>query len=109
MDVGRVTALVERPGVAAQLCVLRDGETVLERSVGVTTDRGRALTFMLNRATATFTSDSTPGGDQSFIGKGYQSVSNVLKKNQDAIALLNYTKTTWPQYTNIIFSDSINI
>jgi CubicO group peptidase (beta-lactamase class C family) len=54
MDVRRVTALIERPGVAAQLCVLSDGETVLERSVGVAPDTpfllfsaGKPLTAML--------------------------------------------------------------
>jgi hypothetical protein len=35
-----------------------------ERSVGVTTDRGRTLTFMLNRATATFTSDGGQTGSR---------------------------------------------
>ena len=54
MDVGRLTALIERPGVAAQLCVLRDGETVLERSINAEPDQpfllfsaGKPLTAML--------------------------------------------------------------
>jgi CubicO group peptidase (beta-lactamase class C family) len=54
MDVGRVSRLIARPGVAAQLCVLLDGRTVLERSVGVGADRpfllfsaGKPLTAML--------------------------------------------------------------
>jgi CubicO group peptidase (beta-lactamase class C family) len=54
MDLPRVLALIERPGVAAQLCVLRDGVTVLERSVGVGRDEpfllfsaGKPLTAML--------------------------------------------------------------
>jgi CubicO group peptidase (beta-lactamase class C family) len=54
MDLPRVLALIERPGVAAQLCVLRDGETVLERSVGAGRDEpfllfsaGKPLTAML--------------------------------------------------------------
>jgi CubicO group peptidase (beta-lactamase class C family) len=54
MDLPRVLALIERPGVAAQLCVLRDGETVLERSVGAGPDEpfllfsaGKPLTAML--------------------------------------------------------------
>ena len=54
MDLARVLALIERPGVAAQLCVLRDGETVLERSVGAARDEpfllfsaGKPLTAML--------------------------------------------------------------
>ena len=34
------------------------------RSVGVTTDRGHALTFVLNRATATFTSDGGQTGSR---------------------------------------------
>lgn len=49
-----MTALIERPGVAAQLCVLRDGETVLDRSVGAGPDdafllfsAGKPLTAML--------------------------------------------------------------
>jgi len=54
MDTERVTALIERPGVAAQLCVLRDGETVLEHSVNAGPDQpfllfsaGKPLTAML--------------------------------------------------------------
>jgi CubicO group peptidase (beta-lactamase class C family) len=54
MDVGRVTALIHRPGVAAQLCVLRDGDIILERSVGAPADEpfllfsaGKPLTAML--------------------------------------------------------------
>jgi CubicO group peptidase (beta-lactamase class C family) len=54
MDVRRVTALIERPGVAAQLCVLLDGETVLEQSVNTGPDQpfllfsaGKPLTAML--------------------------------------------------------------
>jgi CubicO group peptidase (beta-lactamase class C family) len=54
MDLSRVAALIERPGVAAQLCVLRDGETVLERSVGagpgdpfLLFSAGKPLTAML--------------------------------------------------------------
>lgn len=54
MDVGRVTALIERPGVAAQLCVLSDGEVVLERSVNAGPDQpfllfsaGKPLTAIL--------------------------------------------------------------
>jgi CubicO group peptidase (beta-lactamase class C family) len=54
MDVGRVTALIDRPGVAAQLCVLLDGVTVLERSVNAGPDQpfllfsaGKPLTAML--------------------------------------------------------------
>jgi hypothetical protein len=35
-----------------------------ERSVGVTTDDGRSLTFVLNRATATFTSDGGQTGSR---------------------------------------------
>jgi hypothetical protein len=35
-----------------------------ERSVGVTTEHGRALTFLLNRATATFTSDGGQTGSR---------------------------------------------
>jgi ABC-type spermidine/putrescine transport system permease subunit I len=35
-----------------------------QRSVAVTTDRGRALTFVLNRATATFTSDGGQTGSR---------------------------------------------
>jgi hypothetical protein len=42
-----------------------------ERSVGVTTDRGRALTFVLNRATATFTSDGGQTGSRLRFEQSY--------------------------------------
>jgi hypothetical protein len=35
-----------------------------QRSVGVTTEQGRTLTFVLNRATATFTSDGGQTGSR---------------------------------------------
>ena len=41
-----------------------DGVDAHERSVGVTTERGRVLTFVLNRATATFTSDGGQTGSR---------------------------------------------
>jgi CubicO group peptidase (beta-lactamase class C family) len=54
MDEVRVEALIERPGIAAQLCVLRDGEVVFERAVGAEIDQpfllfsaGKPLTAML--------------------------------------------------------------
>jgi CubicO group peptidase (beta-lactamase class C family) len=86
MDVERVTQLMARPGVAAQLCVLRDGETVLERSVGVALDdpfllfsAGKPLTAMLVHRLAARglfgLDDPVAGHWPEFAGQGKETIT----------------------------------